>query len=308
MSERPGAPPRSGLGAALKRALLLLVAAAVLAGCWLLPLEPLAREQLRAGLQRSLTAFAAARALGAVLSVAQGTQLDVKPAGVGLSLAPGQALKPLNELVDRFAAVMLAASVAFGIQLLMLGIGGHGAVSVALTAVLLAWLVLRWRAAGAPGAAEGAAARADAPPATGPAAAASRTLRWLSPVFAGLLLVRFAVPAVGLANEGVYRAVMAGEYQSALAVIEASPEQVAGRAPHAAPKDEGLLERLRRWSERATDLRAGYEAILQAAGEWTRTMVRLIALFVVQTVLLPLGFLWLMWRLARAIAGTAARR
>lgn len=305
MSERPGAPP--GLGAALKRALLLLVAAAVLAGCWLVPLEPLAREQLRAGLQRSLTAFAAARALGAVLSVAQGTQLDVKPAGVGLSLAPGQALKPLNELVDRFAAVMLAASVAFGIQLLMLGIGGHGAVSVALTAVLLAWLVLRWQAAGAPGAAEGAAARSDAPPANGPAAA-SRTLRWLSPVFAGLLLVRFAVPAVGLANEGVYRAVMAGEYQSALAVIEASPEQVAGRAPHAEPKDEGLLERLRRWSERATDLRAGYDAILQAAGEWTRTMVRLIALFVVQTVLLPLGFMWLMWRLARAIAGTAARR
>lgn len=308
MSERPGAPPRSGRGTALKRALLLLVAAAVLAGCWLLPLEPLAREQLRAGLQRSLTAFAAARALGAVLSVAQGTQLDVKPAGVGLSLAPGQALKPLNELVDRFAAVMLAASVAFGIQLLMLGIGGHGAVSVALTAVLLAWLVLRWQAAGAPGAADGTAARADAPPAIGPAAAASRTLRWLSPVFAGLLLVRFAVPAVGLANEGVYRAVMAGEYQSALAVIEASPDQVAGRAPHAEPKDDGLLERLRRWSERATDLRAGYEAILQAAGEWTRTMVRLIALLVVQTVLLPLGFLWLMWRLARAIAGTAARR
>lgn len=120
--------------------------------------------------------------------------------------------------------------------------------------------------------------------------------------------MRFAVPAVGLANEGVYRAVMAGEYQSALAVIEASPEQVVGRTQPAAPAEEGLLERLKRWSERATDLRAGYEAILQAAGEWTRTMVRLIALFVVQTVLLPLGFLWLMWRLSRAIAGSAARR
>lgn len=307
MSERPGAPPRSGLGAALKRALLLLVAAAVLAGCWLVPLEPLAREQLRAGLQRSLTAFAAARALGAVLSVAQGTQLDVKPAGVGLSLAPGQALKPLNELVDRFAAVMLAASVAFGIQLLMLGIGGHVAVSAALTAVLLAWLVLRWRADSAAASRETAAAGADVPR-TRKDDAAARALRWLSPVFAGLLLVRFAVPAVGLANEGVYRAVMAGEYQSALAVIEASPEQVVGRTQPAAPAEEGLLERLRRWSERATDLRAGYEAILQAAGEWTRTMVRLIALFVVQTVLLPLGFLWLMWRLARAIAGSAARR
>lgn len=307
MSERPGAPLRSGLGAALKRTLLLLVAAAVLAGCWLVPLEPLAREQLRAGLQRSLTAFAAARALGAVLSVAQGTQLDVKPAGVGLSLAPGQALKPLNELVDRFAAVMLAASVAFGIQLLMLGIGGHVAVSVALTTVLLAWLVLRWRADSAAASAERAAVGADAPRARTDAAAA-RALRWLSPVFAGLLLVRFAVPAVGLANEGVYRAVMAGEYQSALAVIEASPEQVVGRTQPAAPAEEGLLERLKRWSERATDLRAGYEAILQAAGEWTRTMVRLIALFVVQTVLLPLGFLWLMWRLSRAIAGTAARR
>lgn len=307
MSERPGAPPGRAPAAPLRRALLLLVAAAVLAGCWLVPLEPLAREQLRAGLQRSLTAFAAARALGAVLSVAQGTQLDVKPAGVGLSLAPGQALKPLNELVDRFAAVMLAASVAFGIQLLMLGIGGHAAVSIALTAVLLAWLVLRWRAATVSTRARAETAGANAPAARQEAATA-RALRWLSPVFAGLLLVRFAVPAVGLANEGVYRAVMAGEYQSALAVIEASPEQVVGRTQPAAPAQESLLERLKRWSERATDLRAGYEAILQAASEWTRTMVRLIALFVVQTVLLPLGFLWLMWRLSRAIAGSASRR
>jgi len=49
------------------------------------------------------------------------------------------------------------------------------------------------------------------------------------------------------------------------------------------------------------------EATEAVVGEWTRTMVRLIALFVVQTVLLPLGFLWLMWRLARAVAGNPSR-
>ena len=259
----------------LRRILLALLAVAVVAGAWFTPMDRVAHSQVEAGLQRALTAFAAARALGAVISVAQGTQVEVTPAGVGLSLAPGQALQPLNELVDRFGAVMLAASVAFGIQLLLLNIGGHVVVSALACAAVLLWVALRWRS-GAP-----------AP-------------RWLQPVVVGLLLVRFAVPLGALANEAVYRTFMADDYRTALGTIERSPDAVIGRTTTTPPaQDEGFIERMRQWAKGLPDLKSGYDAILNAASDWTGKMVRLIAVFALQTVVLPVGFLWLSWRLAR---------
>lgn len=267
---------------ALRRLSLVLLALAVLLGCWLVPVDRVAREQVGAGLQRALTAFAAARALGAVISVAQGTQVDVKPAGIGVSLAPGQALQPLNELVDRFAAVMLAASVAFGIQLLLLNIGAHEWVSALVSAAVLAWVVLRWRDGG------------------------GRAANWLRPVLMVLLLVRFALPLTALANEAIYRTFMADEYRAALATIEQSPAAVVGRTPEAPVAGEGLVDRLERWWKGLPDMKTGYDAILQAASDWTGKIVRLLSLFILQTVVLPVGFLWAAWRLARGVVRGAA--
>lgn len=273
----------------LRRIALLLLAAAILLGCWVVPVDRPARSQVESGLQRALTAFAAARALGAVLSVAQATQVDVTPGGLGVSLAPGQALQPLNELVDRFGAIMLAASVAFGIQLMLLNIGAHGLVSALVSAAMLLWLLLRWH-----GGTEGRDARAG---------------RWLQPMLVALLLVRFAVPLSALANEAIYRTFMADEYQAALATIEKSPASVSGRTPEPAVGSEGMFEQIRNWWKSLPNIKAGYDAILNFASDWAAKMVRLMALFILQTIVLPIAFLlaaW--WTLRWAMAGLAPRR
>lgn len=276
-----------------RRVFILILGAAVLAACWLLPMDRYAREQVGAGLQRSLTAFAAARTLGAAVSVVQSVRVD---AVVGVS--PGEALRPLSELIDRFAAVMLAASVAFGVQLLLLGVGGHVAVSVALTLALAAWAFLRWRSA----------AHEHPGPAAqlGPSAASpSRSLRWLTPVLVGLLVARFAVPVSALANEAAYRAVMAGEFQGAMASLEGAPAAVealpAGRA-----EPRSTLERLKDLADRVKTTPAVIDNLLQSAKEWATQIVRLMAVFVLQTAVLPLAFLWLFWRLARGLVALPA--
>ena len=268
----------------LRRSLLILLALAVFAGCWLVPIDRTARTQVEAGLQRALTAFAAARVLGAAISVAQGTQVDVTPGGVGVSLAPGQALQPLNELVDRFAAIMLAASVAFGVQLLLLNIGAHGFVSVAVSMAVLVLVALRWRERSSP------SVRED-----------GRLLRWIQPVVVALLLVRFAVPLSGLANEALYRNFMADDYRAALATVEESKAITGRTVEPSQPTDDSLLDKIKRFPRLLPDLKAGYDNILGAASDWAAKIVRLIALFVLQTVVLPIGFMWLAWRLARAV-------
>ena len=272
----------------LRRLFILIMSAAVLAACWLLPMDRYAREQVSAGLQRSLTAFAAARTLGAAVSVVQSVRVE---AVVGVS--PGEALRPLSELIDRFAAVMLAASVAFGVQLLLLGVGGHAAVSAALTLALLTWAWLRWRSA-ARDAPSGASVSGGTP------ASPSRTLRWLTPVLVGLLVARFAVPVSALANEAAYRAVMAGEFQGAMASLEGAPAAVEA-APPGAAATKGTLDRLKDLAERVKNTPAVIEGLLQSAKEWATQIVRLMAVFVLQTAVLPLAFLWLFWRLARGL-------
>lgn len=169
---------------------------------------------------------------------------------------------------------MLAASVSFGIQLMLLKIGEHHLIPWLVTGVALLWLVWRWQCTSSP--------------------------RWLQSLLIGVLLVRFAVPLSAMANEGIYSAFMADEYQSALSSIENSLT-LEGTAPKDAPAATGgWKERIDRWLSKIPNLKATYDQILKSASEWTARVVNLIALFVLQTIVLPLVFLFAAWRLARA--------
>lgn len=252
----------------LRKFSIVLLSALVLAAAWFTPATTLARTEVQAGFERALTVFAAARALGAVVSVAQGTQVALQPAGVGVNLAPGQALQPLDQLIDQFADVMLVASVSFGVQRLLLELGSNWMVSAALSIAVLAAAMLRWR---------------NKPEA----------LRWLQPLLVMLLVARFAVPVAALGSESLHRAFMADEYRKELAILHASPDKIGGVKGPDAIGDEGILQR---WKPKLPDIKGSYAALLAAASEWPRTMVKLIALFVLQTIVLPLFFLWLVMR------------
>ena len=121
----------------------LLVLAVLL--CWLPAFQSVADRYVDDGLQRSLLSFATARALHSVVSVLQGTELAVQPMGVGLTLTLGQVLAPISDLVAQFADWMLWASIAFGLQKLLLSMGGSYGVTGVLSLIALAWLLLRWR-------------------------------------------------------------------------------------------------------------------------------------------------------------------
>ncbi len=108
---------------------------AILLAAWVLRIDDAALHEVDAGWKRALATFAVARALNAVISVAQGTELAVQPAGLGVTLAPGQALDPINDLIEQFSTLMLLASVAFGAQRVLIGIGAWWPMSLALTAV-----------------------------------------------------------------------------------------------------------------------------------------------------------------------------
>lgn len=260
--------------------LVVLAACLLLVAAWMPQTNARAQAEVDAGLQRALASFAAARALGGLLAVAMSAQVSATPGGVGITGSPAQTLKPLADLVQTFGDVMLAASVAFGIQKLLLALGGHAWANAALTVTALAWVALRL-----------GGMRAQ------PAA------RRLAPLLVALAVLRFAVPLVALVGHGAWHVVMASEYQAAQAQVEGERRPVPVTATPL-PAADGFVDRLlegpRRWLEQLLQKQPlalpSYEALRDRTAAAVDGMVRLLALFVLQTVLLPLATLWLLWR------------
>ena len=74
------------------------------------PLDRLGLSQTQAGFTRALVTYGLVRAMNGVISVAQGTELALEPAGIGVTFTPGEILDPINDLVERFALVLLVAA------------------------------------------------------------------------------------------------------------------------------------------------------------------------------------------------------
>jgi len=266
------------------RPLTAAALAAILLVTWVLRLDDAALAQVDAGWKRALATFAAARALNAVISVAQGTELAIQPAGVGVTLAPGQALDPVNDLIEQFSTLMLLAAVAFGAQRVLIGIGAWWPLSLLLSAVAVGWAVWRWRG--------------TAPP------------RRLVQAMVVLLVVRFMVPVVALGSEAAFQLFLKTDYQAGQQTLETSSSQIDKMNPPVAapPADESMAERVRRWWAQGSNVGERFEALKAVANRAVEHVVRLIVVFTLQTLVLPLLLGWLLWRLARAAAGGWPRR
>lgn len=257
------------------RAGVLVALVLVLLATWVFRPDAAALAQVDSGWKRALATFAVARTLNALLSVAQGTELAVQPAGVGVTLAPGQVLDPINDLIEQFSTLMLLASAAFAAQRVLIGMGAWWPLGLLLSAAALAWAWGQWH---------------------------GRPRPWLARLLLALLVVRFMVPAVVLGSEALFQRFLQPDYAAAQQSLERSSAEIAAppaaaSAPPAAPP--GVVERMRRWWSEAADPAQRLEELKTRANEAVEHVVRLIVVFMLQTLVLPLLLGWVLWRLLR---------
>ena len=260
-----------------RRVVLALAMASIVLCSWLAPLDAPALQQVDAGMKRALVSFATARALNAVISVVQGTELAVQPAGVGVILTPGQVLEPINDLVEDFSNLMLAACVAFGVQKVLIGIGGFWLVSLILKATTLAWTVLHFSG--------------RRPPA------------WLSKMLVVLLMLRFAIPVATIGSDLVWQQFLAADYATSQQSIDTASSQAAKLNPPspAASENQGWLERIKEWTSKNADVKARFDAIRLAAEQATEHIIKLMVIFLLHTLVMPLLLLWALYGVVRGV-------
>lgn len=252
------------------------VCLAIAVACaWIAPLDKPATTQVDAGFKRALISFAAARALHGVLSVVQGTQFSAQPLGVGVSLTPGQLLAPVNELVKNFSDFMLAASVAFGVMKVAIAIGAYWLVSVALTVTAAGWAWFYFKQ--------------------------KKTFFWLSKLLLVLLMVRFAMPVVVLGTDVLWQKFMAADYVATQQAIDTATGQTAKLGPPASSDSAGLLDRIKSWISQTTDFKARFEDIRHAAERVTEQVIRLMVIFLMQTLIIPVLLLWALYGSLRTV-------
>ena len=255
---------------------LALVLLGVLVCSWIAPMDAPAMTQVDAGLTRALVSFASARALNGLLSVLQAAQVDIKPAGIGVTLSPGQLLAPVNELVKHFADLMLLACVAFGIQKVLISISGYWVVSGALTVVALAWTACHFRQSHAP--------------------------RWLSSALVLMLMLRFAIPVAMLGTDALSQKFLAADYTAAQSAIDATTSKAEKvKAPEPPTTDsKSWLPQMSNWIPSLSEVKQRYTKMQEAMEQSTEHIVKLIVVFLLQTLLMPLLLVWALLGIARA--------
>ena len=116
---------------------------------WSRHLDDVANTATLDSFKRALAVAALARGFNGVISVAQGTEVAIQPVGVGVTLTLGEILDPLNDLVERFSALALLASVSLGLQLTLGQMVTSPWLAGLLSAGVVLYLLLLWRPAAA---------------------------------------------------------------------------------------------------------------------------------------------------------------
>jgi len=170
-------------------------------------------------------------------------------------LSLGEVLDPVNDLVERFSWIMLLVTVAIGVQQLLMEIG----IAVNLTYVILPALFLVLLSL------------------FSRTKVSKHRMRLLAyKLLLLVLLIRFAIPVTGLIGSHISSVFIADKRDTAIESIEASKEKIA----------EISIQ------EAATSPNASLETLKKDSEQIVSQIVKLITLFLFETILFPLLVLW----------------
>lgn len=245
---------------------------------WSGSLEQAAEPRLQATLQRALVTAAIARGLNGVISVAQGTEIAIQPVGIGVTIAAGEILDPLNDLIERFSWLALAASASLATQLLLSEVFANNFINGTLTAAGAIYLLAIWLPGNLPG------------------------RLWLLRATALLIFARFVFTIVILVVSQVDQWLLVERQQQAMSELTLATQELDGLQssasdiPASQATQSSVLERFEAvidTGRQALDIESQLSALKRKVEASITELINLMAVFLVQTLVLPIGSLLL---------------
>jgi len=231
-------------------------------------------------LTHALGTYAAARGLNAVISVVQGSDVAVSPAGVGVRVAAGEILDPLNDLIERFSWVVLAAATSLGVQKILLTVFSWAGMRLLLPlAALLGLGAALW------------------PRRYGSASATAVRL------LMSALALRYLLPVTALATDRIDRLFL--NETADKATLSLSMAAGEAEAPEAMPyeADEttlaGKIKQFFQNIGQAAQLERRISLLKTSVTGLIDKIIDLIVIFALKTLIIPLLILWVLGKLLK---------
>lgn len=271
---------RSSLGIFI--ALLLLLSPAVR-----LPLlDTKTASYFKEAITRAGVAYATCRAINASVSIIKDSELQLEPAGVGVSLAVGQVLDPIDDMTERLSTVLVTAITSLGVQKLSYEIS----VSLApryLAGLLFILSILVWFD--------------------------NDRLLVLQNITVRLLMLlavlRLCLPLSSIVNQSLYAGYFAEEISRASQQLDLRSDASNTFGDIAAPDSQGFWATIGNSSmvikKISVDLKKSLETFVTNATEIIENLLKLtflyVGIFLIQVIILPVSIFWFLVYVATSL-------
>ncbi|MDJ0783704.1 MAG: hypothetical protein QNJ22_17140 [Desulfosarcinaceae bacterium] len=232
-------------------------------------------------------AYTTVRLVNASISVIQESYLQLEPAGVGISLAVGQSLDPIDDMTERLSDVLVTAITSLGVQKLVHSMGVSLAPGI-LAGLLILFTATLW---------------GDRP-------RIASLRRLLLRLLLLITIARFCLPIAALVNGHLDNRFFSEQIEAARGALAIGSAELEKLSEVDLPEVDGVRGTLKNSAaflqERASSFRDALAYTISNVGTLVDNLLKLtflyVGLFLIQVLLLPLSVFWLFFRTAHALS------
>ncbi len=238
---------------------------------------------------RAGAAYAACRAVNAAVSIVKDSTLQLEPAGVGVSLAVGQALDPVDDMTERLSDVLVTAITSLGVQKLLFEIS-ISLVPPVLSIFLFVLSVLLWFEN-------------------------ERSALFQKTVMRFLLLIvitRFCLPISSMTNEFLHKQFFAVQMSDANQELTLASAELGKLLDFSVPEIDGVLGTIKNSASllkrKSVEFNNTLAAAVSNTGKTIENLLKLtflyVGMFLIQVIILPILSFWFLVKTANTLFQT----
>ena len=230
--------------------------------------------------------YATCRVINASVSVIKESQLQLEPGGIGVSLAIGQVLDPVDDMTERLSDVLVTAIASLGIQKLAYEIS-VSAVPPILAVCLGILSVLIWI----------------------PHERIRLYQDTLLRMIILVLVARFCLPMSSFANETVHDRFFSDKIERAKTELSEGVVEFEKLKEFSLPETDGVIGTIKNskslLEEKAAELRNALVIMVDSMGTIVESLLSLtflyVGIFLIQVIMLPLLVFWILVKTANRL-------
>ncbi len=234
-------------------------------------------------------AYATCRVINASVSIIKDSEIQIEPAGVGVTLAIGEILDPIDDMTERLSDVLVTAITSLGVQKLLYEISISLAPPI-LAFLLLALSLLLWFE--------------------------NEKIKRLEKIiiqFSLLIIIgRFCLPVSSVANEFVYNNFFANRIESAKTELAFGSSELDKLKNFSLPEIDGVMGTIKNSAaflkKKTIEFKNALIATISRTGNIIENLLKLtflyVAVFFIQVIFLPLLSFWFLVKIGNSLFNT----